>query len=63
VVAVLVALGLVFSATLGPQSVGGYSVWPVLAVIGVLFVVAVVAALAEARRTAKSAPPDRAAGA
>jgi hypothetical protein len=62
VVAVLVALGLVFSATLGPQSLGGYSALPVLGLIGILFVVAVVAALAEVRRTAKPAPPDRAAG-
>jgi len=57
-VTVEVAAGLLFSATLGPQSLGSYPALPVLAVIGVLFVVAVVAALAEARRLGKPAVPD-----
>lgn len=63
VVAVLVALGLLFSATLGPQSLGSYSAMPVLALIGVLFVVAVVAALAEARQPGRPAHQDRTTGA
>jgi hypothetical protein len=61
--ALLVALGLLFSMTLGPSSLGSYPAWPVVAVIGVVFVVALVGALAEARRlgtrTAQGEPSTR----
>jgi len=36
-VAGLVAAGLLFSALLGPQSLGSYSALPILALIGILF--------------------------
>ena len=50
-VAMLVALGLLLSATLGPQSLGNYSAMPVIALIGVVFLIAVAAAVAEVRRS------------
>ena len=51
VVAILVALGLLLSATVGPQSLGSYSAMPVIALIGILFLVAVAAAVAEVRQS------------
>jgi hypothetical protein len=46
--AVEVALGLLFSLTAGPASLGTYTAWPMLAVLAALFVGAVAAAVMEA---------------
>ena len=53
----MVGVGLLFSATAGPETLGGYRAWPVVTLVAGLFVAAVVAAVAEAR-----APGGRAAG-
>jgi hypothetical protein len=52
VVAILVALGLLYSVFAGPPSLAGNPTLPVVAVIGVVFAVAVLAALAEIRKPA-----------
>ena len=57
-VAVLIALGLLFSATMGPKSLGDHSALGIVALIGIPFVIAVVAALAEVRRPVTPASPD-----
>lgn len=57
-VVVLIALGLLFSAILGPRSLGSYSALPVIALISALFVIAVIAALAEARQSMRPATQD-----
>jgi hypothetical protein len=54
-VAILVALGLLYSAAAGPPSLAGSPALPVVSVIGGLFVVAVLAALAEVRKPADPA--------
>jgi hypothetical protein len=51
-VAILVALGLLFSAAAGSSSLAGSPALPVVAVIGVVFVVALLAALVEVRKRA-----------
>ena len=57
-VAILVALGLLFSVTASPPSLAGSPTLPVVAVIGVVFAVAVLATLAEIRKPASQASQD-----
>jgi hypothetical protein len=57
--AVEVALGLLFAVTAGPQSLGNYPAWPLLAIIAAVFVAAVVAAVMEVRQAGRPAAADR----
>jgi hypothetical protein len=61
-VAVLVGLGLLFSAVAGPETLAGSRAWPVIVIVAAVFVIAVMAALAEVRRTAAGAAPSPAPG-